>query len=320
MSTELIGIGTLEISVAIMVFGALLLILSIQSYGKMLRYMKSQAYEKKLFNHKIYGVAYILMIVFLLSYIVISVMMVAGTLNPQLLMIPSLLLFVSIFVCCIVRVMTIMMGAIERKTWETIQAVIDAVDAKDHYTQGHSEHVLKLVCVLYEHLSLEMKHKVNLVKLRDAAMLHDAGKIAIPDGVLNKTETLTDKDWAIIKQHPKDGKHLLEKTTYREIGDIVMYHHERMDGKGYYGITGEDIPIESRIIAIADVFSALYTDRVYRKRYPFEKCITILKESAGTHLDHRLVAVFCTISEEDINKLDCVFVTEEETEKKEEIA
>ncbi len=276
---------------------------SLCKYYKALVYMKSQSYEDKVFNNWIYGASFMMMSFFLIGYLAVGFILLTSEFHSYYLLIAMIFFFGAVFVYCMVRVQRVMSETITAKTTETIQSMVSAMEAKDIYTKGHSEHVFRLVRVIYEHLPVHMKSQINLTKLSDAAMLHDIGKIGIPDIILNKPGKLTDEEMEVIKQHPKNGKEILEHTCYRDISDWVLYHHERIDGKGYYKIPGHAIPIESRIIALADIFSALYTDRIYRAKFPFEKVIEIIKDASGSQLDTFLVDIFTGISREEIDRV-----------------
>jgi HD-GYP domain-containing protein (c-di-GMP phosphodiesterase class II) len=136
--------------------------------------------------------------------------------------------------------------------------------------------------------------------LIDAAILHDIGKIGIPDSVLNKSGELTPEERHLIEQHATLGKKILEPTSYQLIGEIVCCHHERIDGKGYSKIPADKIPLESKIIAVADTFSALCTDRVYRPKKSYEEAVQIIKDVAGTQLDAEIVKAFCAIPKKEL--------------------
>lgn len=189
------------------------------------------------------------------------------------------------------------------KNMEIMKTFVNAIDLKDSYTMGHSEHVYDLVNLLYEYLPDHHRERLNKAKLLDAAMLHDCGKISIKDEILNKRGRLNQEDWESIKSHASTGKKMLDDTYFSDISDWVLYHHERIDGKGYYGLIGNEIPLESRIIAIADTYSALSTNRIYRKRYSHEQAIEIMAMATGSQLDTELMGCFMRIPFRDLEKV-----------------
>ena len=186
-----------------------------------------------------------------------------------------------------------------------IQSFINVMEAKDSYTQGHSHHVNVIVGAIFDCLPKSLQRRIDKEKLILAASLHDIGKIVTPSRVLNKDGALSDEEWQAMRQHPSDGKALLDGTPFTELGDWVLYHHERMDGRGYYGLTGEEIPLESRIIAVADTFSALRTYRVYRPAKSIADTIRIMQEAAGAQLDPMMVEHFLTLGQEFLEALEC---------------
>jgi HD-GYP domain-containing protein (c-di-GMP phosphodiesterase class II) len=196
-----------------------------------------------------------------------------------------------------------MLTAIYKKNDEIVHTLVNAIEAKDEYTRGHSVHVENICKLIYEYLPADMKSGVNLSSLTTAAILHDIGKIGIHDSILNKPDKLTEEEFSIIKQHPKIGKQIFEKTSYESVAEILYCHHERVDGKGYYGITAEDIPAEAKIIAIADTYSALCTSRVYRTARSHDEAVKIIKDAAGTQLDADLADIFSAIPESKLTSL-----------------
>ena len=281
--------------------GAAVLLYSIWMYYRTLQFFRSQAHEQRLFSTWSYGAAMGLMLFFLAGYLVLgSVLMAREGLGQIDFLVAGVFFFGAVFVYMMVNAQKQMTHVINGKTDEIIRTLVNTMEAKDQYTRGHSVHVSNIVSIFYEKLPAEIKRQVNYTHLTDAAILHDIGKIGIPDYVLNKPGKLDEEEWAYIRQHPRMGKQILQHTSFKELGDIILCHHERVDQKGYYRIPAEEIPIESKIIAIADTFSALYTDRVYRPRQSFERSIAVLKECAGTQLDARMVGVFAAISEQEI--------------------
>jgi HD-GYP domain-containing protein (c-di-GMP phosphodiesterase class II) len=136
--------------------------------------------------------------------------------------------------------------------------------------------------------------------IKHGSWLHDCGKIGVPEGVLNFPGPLTDDDRETIMQHPRWGSEVAHQAHMSErVINIILYHHERFDGKGYpSGLQGEHIPIEARIVAIADVFDALYSDRPYRKAYHFDRALEIMHEMTETHFDPKLMELFLPIAKE----------------------
>ncbi len=179
---------------------------------------------------------------------------------------------------------------------EVVTSLAGAIDAKDPYTKGHSTSVSKYSEALARAINLPEQ---DVERIKIGAMLHDVGKIGIPENVLKKPGKLTDEEWQIMKQHPTIGveKVLTPNEMLREFIPIVKYHHERLDGRGYpEGLKGEDIPFEARIVSVADAYHALVSDRPYRKGMPIEKACAILQEGAGIQWDRDLVRQFIAIA------------------------
>jgi len=169
---------------------------------------------------------------------------------------------------------------VELEQIETIAALAAAVEALDENTRGHN---------IGRQLGLPND---QLRVLARAGMLHDVGKIGIPDAVLSKRGPLDDAEWAIIKRHPELGVKILSRiASLRREAEVVAAHHERMDGSGYpHGLRGTNIPIEARIIAVADTYDVLVSDRPYRKARTRAESIRIVEKESGKHLDGAAVA------------------------------
>jgi len=187
-------------------------------------------------------------------------------------------------------------GESDARIREIATSLAGAIDAKDTYTKGHSTSVSKYSEALARAINLP-EGEVERITL--GALLHDVGKIGIPETVLKKEGPLSDDEWVIMKQHPAIGvdKVLKPNASLRDLIPIVKYHHERIDGKGYpEGLTGEKIPLAAKIVAIADTYHALTSDRPYRKGMKIEKAISILESGAGTQWDENLIRTFIGIA------------------------
>ena len=179
---------------------------------------------------------------------------------------------------------------------ELATSLAGAIDAKDPYTKGHSTSVSKYSEALARALNMP-EAEVQRIKL--GALLHDVGKIGIPESVLKKPTHLSDEEWEIMKQHPTIGaeKVLMQNEALKDLMPMVKYHHEHIDGSGYpCKLKGEEIPLEARIVAVADTYHALISDRPYRKGLGVEKACEILQSGAGTQWDAELVRKFIQIA------------------------
>lgn len=180
----------------------------------------------------------------------------------------------------------------------TLKALVQALETRDFETHGHSERV-----VTY---SLRLGHELGLEKdaLRDlelGALLHDIGKIGVPDAVLRKPAKLNDEEWEKMKQHPLHGQKILRNISFLEgAARVVSQHHEKWDGSGYpFGLRGEDVDIGARIFAVVDAFDAMVSDRVYRRGCSYEAALEELERCAGTQFDPVIVEAFKQIPKED---------------------
>ncbi|MGO8673174.1 MAG: PAS domain S-box protein [Capsulimonadaceae bacterium] len=177
----------------------------------------------------------------------------------------------------------------------TLQALVSAVDNKDRYTRRHSEDVMEYSVCIASELGLD---DATLQTVRLAALLHDVGKIGVPDHILRKPGALTAAEFDAVKQHPQIGALVVGAVPgLSHTLDAVRHHHERWDGGGYpFGLRGEQIPLLARLMAVADAYSAMTTDRPYRKGMTREKAMTILRNGAGTQWDPECVTAFLTAS------------------------
>lgn len=177
---------------------------------------------------------------------------------------------------------------------DTITVLASAIDAKDPYTQGHSKRVTEYSLRIAKYMGFDDD---RIEQLEYMAVLHDVGKIGIKDAILNKESPLNDEEYGIMKTHVTTGSSMLEKVkTLREVSSGAKYHHERYDGRGYMaGLSKEEIPLEARIIAIADAYDAMTTDRPYRKGLSHEIAMEEIQKNAGSQFDPELVEVFIQV-------------------------
>jgi len=284
--------------------GGCIMLYSIITFLKSLISFKIQVNEQKIFADWIYTVCMLLMSFFFVSYIAVDVIfIIADTISMTNLIIALVFVFGAIFVYTMIMMLKRMSTTISQKTTELIKTLINAVEAKDQYTRGHSVHVANVSEIIYNHLPVLIKNKVSKARLMDAAILHDIGKIGVPDNVLNKPGKLTPEERHLIEQHPTVAKKILESTSYQSIVEIVYCHHERVDGNGYFKIPADKIPLESKIIAVADTFSALCTDRIYRPKKSYEEAVKIIQDVTGTQLDAEIVKIFCTIPKKEFENI-----------------
>ena len=173
---------------------------------------------------------------------------------------------------------------IQKMTLHTIRTLANAIDAKDPYTRGHSTRVSQYAVMIAEALGWK---KARINDLRYAALLHDIGKIGVPDSILNKPTRLTDVEFDIIKSHTTTGGEILgERTVIESARDVALSHHERYDGMGYpRGLSGKEITEEARIVGIADAFDAMNSNRIYRKACDRDYILSQLKEGRGKQFD-----------------------------------
>lgn len=191
---------------------------------------------------------------------------------------------------------------------ETILAIAKTVDAKDVRTSKHSQRVSEYSALIAKEYGFTEAEQENI---RKAALLHDIGKIGIPDSVLNKPARLTDEEYEIMKSHVTRGAEILKDFTLIDhVVEGARYHHERYDGKGYPDhLKGEEIPLYGRIISIADAFDAMTANRVYRKRQDFDYVLSELHKGRGTQFDPELLDIFLKILDDKKIDVDALYAT-----------
>jgi putative nucleotidyltransferase with HDIG domain/PAS domain S-box-containing protein len=173
----------------------------------------------------------------------------------------------------------------------TIAALAETVDARDEYTGEHSKNVYRFVQLICSNLDISESEKE---KIQTAASMHDIGKIGVRDNILNKPGKLTEEEYEIMKNHPSIGADIIGKIEgFEDVALIIKHHHERWDGKGYPdGLAGDQIPLGAQLIAIADTYDAIISNRVYRFSLGKDRALQILLEERGKQFNEELVNVF----------------------------
>ncbi len=186
----------------------------------------------------------------------------------------------------------------QKAYFDTLSALTSAIDAKDSYTRGHSERVTELSIKLANECKVS---DADIENIKIGGLLHDIGKIGIPEAVLNKPGRLNDEEFAIIKSHPDLGIHILGKVEFLEpMVPIIRHHHERYDGRGYpAGLKGDEIPYLARIVSVVDTFDAMTTNRPYRKALSIEESLKEIEKCSGTQFDPEIAAAFVKMVQRD---------------------
>lgn len=212
----------------------------------------------------------------------------------------------------LIRLQTDLAHEVDRKTQEVIaqheklekismqimQALSGAIDAKDTYTKGHSIRVAEYSREIARRIGLSEKAQDDIYMI---GLLHDVGKIGVPDAIINKPAKLTDEEYAVMKQHPGMGAEILKNITeFPKLGTGARWHHERYDGRGYPdGISGEEIPLEARIIAIADAYDAMSSRRSYRNVLPQAQVRSEVEKGKGTQFDPVYAEIMLNMIDDD---------------------
>ena len=188
------------------------------------------------------------------------------------------------------------MSSLGRAYEGTLKSLVTALDARDAETAGHSERVADLTMAIATEIGLDQDTD-QWRHISWGALLHDVGKIAIPDGVLRKPSSLNENEWEAMREHPRTGYDILQAVDFlRPAADIVLAHHERWDGGGYpCSLAGEDIPLGARIFMVADAFDAMTSDRVYRAAMPAEEALAEILRHSGTQFDPAAVKAFLSV-------------------------
>ncbi len=196
-----------------------------------------------------------------------------------------------------------MVSELQRTYVGTMHALSALLDARDASTQGHSQRVVQYTLAIAHALGITNREQLQIIHY--GALLHDVGKIGVPDAILRKPASLTAEEWIEMRKHPEIGYQMLKNIDFLQKAlPIVRYHHERWDGTGYpHGLAGEAIPLEARIFAIADSFDALRSERPYKRGLSHEQAVERLAADRGTHFDPAVLDAFLQIAEEEWQRI-----------------
>ncbi len=279
----------------IIILGAALMVANIIRYSTFMNSSRDVLSSGKKKDRNFQRFAFVLLVFFLLGYLII------GIFSKPDLMVSQILFFGSVFVFIVETLMFRLIDTAKSRSIDIAEVLVSVIDTRDPNLNGHSRHVQELTMLFYKHLPKHLKREINPVSLEYASLMHDVGKLGVPEAILNKPGKLTDEEWVIMKKHPEMGLKILDPLkSFSDVSSWILYHHERVDGKGYYGLSDEEIPMAAKMIAIADTYSAITMRRSYKDAKSHEDAIRIISEVAGTQLDKYLVTIFLTIPKEEI--------------------
>lgn len=275
---------------AMIAIGAVLMVSNIIRYCRFLKNTKDVLSSGVIRDRVWERIALFLLIFFLIGYIFIAVY------DKPNLMMGFVLFGGSIFVAIVLTLLFRLTRTVKENCLSVAETLISVVDARDPNLKGHSRYVRNVTMLLYDRLPPSTQSKINRLSLEFASLMHDVGKLGIPEEILNKPAPLTDEEWEVMRDHPRLGVEILHPlSSFREIFPWIEYHHENLTGTGYYCIPGDQIPYAAKIIAVADTYAAITMRRSYKPPRAHEEAVEIMKEVAGSQLDKELVDIFCTI-------------------------
>ena len=279
----------------LIVIGALNMVGNIVRYYRFLRSCEDVLSSGKKSDLLWMNLALLLLVFFLIGYVFV------GFFSSPDLMIGLILFFGSIFVTIVETLMVKLMETAKERSINVAEVLVGVIDARDPYLNGHSRHVQELTMLFYRYLPKHLRNDLNPVSLEYAALLHDVGKLGVPEAILNKPAKLDPEEWEVVVRHPATGVKILKPLhSFDNITDWILYHHERVDGKGYYRLVGDQIPLAARMISITDTYSAITMRRAYKLAKTHEEAVTAMKEVSGAQLDSKLLDIFLTIPKEEL--------------------
>lgn len=277
--------------------GVVIMITNIHRYLRFLQSLRdvlSSGRDKDRFWKQL---ALLLLIFFLCGYIFI------GLCSKPDVMMAGILFGGSIFVAIMLTLLFHLVSSVKDNCLSVMEVLIGMIESRDPNLNGHSRYVQNLTMLFYKYLPADVKKDINPVSLEYAALMHDVGKLGIPEAVLNKPGKLDDEEWKLMKNHPKLGVDFMKPlVSFKKILPWILYHHERIDGTGYYHLPGSEIPLPARIISICDTYSAITMRRSYKEPLSHETAMQIINEVSGTQLDADLVKIFNTIPQAELEK------------------
>ena len=276
-------------------FGILLQAFNVFNAVKLIRYHRRITQAGQTEARILDFVVLVLIAIFLAVYIIIF------TLQIQSVWIGFILFSGAIFVTVVLTWIFRLIASEQDNCLALSESLISVIEARDPNLNGHSLHVRELALLLHSYLPSAMKNQLNRESLSYAALFHDVGKLGIPEAVLNKPGKLTDEEWVIMRRHPEISTNILKPVTFfSPMLDWILYHHERVDGNGYFGLEGSKIPLGARVIAVVDTYSAITMVRSYKSGRTYEEAVSIIKSVSGSQLDGELVSIFCSIPREEV--------------------
>ena len=284
---------------AMIISGAVLMVTNIVRFVKFIQSTKDVLSSGVALDRVWEYSSLVLLIFFLIGYLLVAIL---G--NPDLVT-AGILFGGSIFVSIVLTLMFRLVRTVKDNCLNIAETLISVVDARDPNLNGHSRYVRNLTMLIYDYLPQNRKSSINPISLEFAALMHDVGKLGIPEQILNKPAPLSEEEWVIMKNHPRLGTKILSPlNSFHEILPWIEYHHEYVNGEGYYRIPNDEIPFAAKVIAIADVYSAITMRRSYKDPKTHEEALAIMKEESGTHLDPELIDILCRIPKQKLR--DCI--------------